>query len=214
MPDNLKDISYCYSPGVSFIVSFEKELADRYDIKSYMLDASLDKAPISGSNFEFLSKYLGSYTNNKLITLSDWINETSGFNETGKILQMDIEGGEYDVLVFEDASTLASFSTIIIEFHSLDKLFDKNFLRMFSSIFEKIYKYFSICHVHPNNCCGKAELDGIAVPRTMEVTFIRNDYIEKCLSNKDILLPHNLDRKNVDNIEDIVMPDIWWKKNY
>ncbi len=214
VPNNLKDISHCYSPGVSFVASFEKELADRYDIKSYMVDASVDKAPISGYNFEFLPKYLGTFTNDKFITLADWLSDTSGCDETGKILQMDIEGSEYDVLILEDAKTLASFSTIIIEFHSLEKLFDKNFLRMVSSIFEKIYKHFSICHVHPNNCCGIAELDGFIVPRTMEVTFIRNDYIEKCSTNKEIILPHILDRKNIDHIEDLVMPEIWWKKYY
>ena len=214
LPNILDDISYCYSPGVSFVASFEKELSDRYNIKSYMIDASVDKAPILDNNFEFLPKYLGSSTKNQLITLSDWLFETSGFNEAGKILQMDIEGSEYDVLIFEDSKTLAFFSTIIIEFHSLDKLFDKSFLRVVSSIFEKIYKNFSICHVHPNNCCGLAELDGIKVPRTMEVTFIRNDNIEKCLSNKDICLPHILDRKNIAHMNDIVMPEIWWEKNY
>lgn len=212
VPKNLKDISYCYSPGVGFNACFEKELSDKYNIKSFMLDASVDEAPISGPNFEFLPKYLGSFSDNKFITLSNWLSETSGHNELGKILQMDIEGGEYDVLIYEDSKTLSSFSTMIIEFHFLQKLYTKDFLRMISSIFEKIYKYFSICHVHPNNCCGLAELDGIIVPRVMEITFIRNDYIDKCSNNKNILLPNKLDKKNQEDIEDIIMPEIWWKK--
>ena len=179
-----------------------------------MVDASVEKPPLSDPNFQFLSKYLGSFTDDKFITLSDWIDKTTKFNEVGKILQMDIEGGEYDVLIYEDAKTLASFSTIVIEFHSLHHLFKKEFLRMLSSIFEKIYKNFSICHVHPNNCCGLVELDGIIVPRVMEITFIRNDYIEKCSNNDtDIFLPNVLDRKNVEEKEDIIMPEIWWKNN-
>ena len=214
VPNNLKDISYCFSPGVSFTASFEKELSEKYNIKSFMVDASVDKPPISDPNFQFLSKYLGSFTDNKFITLSDWLYETTGSNEFGKILQMDIEGGEYDVLIYEDAKTLASFSTIVIEFHFLHHLFKKSFLKMFSSIFEKLYKNFSICHVHPNNCCGLVELDGISVPRVMEITFIRNDYIEKLSKNDaNIVLPNILDRKNVIEKEDIIMPEIWWKKN-
>ena len=38
-----------------------------------MVDASVDKPPISDSNFQFLPKYLGSFTDNKFITLSDWL---------------------------------------------------------------------------------------------------------------------------------------------
>ena len=213
VPNILKDISYCYSPGVSSKASFEKELSDKYNIKSFMADASVDKAPISDPNFQFLPKYLGVFTDNEFITLSDWINETSGSSTNGNILQMDIEGSEYDVLIFEDGKTLSSFSTVIIEFHFLQYLFKKDFLRMVNCIFEKIYKHFSICHVHPNNCCGVAELDGIKVPRVMEITFIRNDYIEQCSNNEDIFLPNKLDRKNLEDRQDLIMPEMWWKKN-
>lgn len=212
LPDNLSDISYCFSPGVSVIANFEKELSDKYNIKSFMIDASISKSPVSGLNFQFLQKYLATYTQDEFITLSDWISQSKINSQSGKILQMDIEGGEYEVLIYEDSKTLSSFSTMIIEFHFLQKIFEKDFLKMVSTIFEKIYKNFSICHVHPNNFCGVAELDGIVVPRVLEITFIRNDYIKKCSSNEKIVLPHRLDRKNVSNKKEIFMPEIWWKK--
>ena len=82
---------------------------------------------------------------------------------------------------------------------------------MFSSIFEKIFRNFSICHVHPNNCCGIAKLEGISIPRIMEVTFIRNDLISKFCNDKKLNLPHPLDRKNSLKNQDIIMPEIWWK---
>ena len=124
---------------------------------------------------------------------------------------MDVEGGEYDVLVYEDSKTLASFSTMIIEFHNLQKLFERDFLKMVSAVFEKIYKNFSICHVHPNNCCGIASLDEIDIPRVIEVTFIRNDLLNKLSYKQSLSLPHNLDDKNVVNNEEIYMPKIWWQ---
>ena len=213
IPNNLNEISFCFSPGVSDRAYFEKDLSDNYNIKSFMADASVKASPIKDMNFEFIPKFLGSYSNDKFITLSDWIESTIGKDQSGKILQMDIEGGEYDVLTYEDSGTLASFSILVIEFHFLQKLFEKDFLKMFSSIFEKIFRNFSICHVHPNNCCGIANLDGISVPRIMEVTFIRNDLIEKFLNKYDINLPHRLDRKNSLKNKDIIMPEIWWKKN-
>ena len=70
------------------------------------------------------------------------------------ILQMDIEGAEYDVLTFESTATLGRFSAMIIEFHGLEQFFDRRFLHTTSIIFEKLYRNFSICHVHPNNNCG------------------------------------------------------------
>ena len=213
LPNNLNNISFCFSPGVAQTALFEKELSDKYNIKSFMIDASVNSCPISGFNFEFLPKFLGTQTKNEFITLTDWISETIGEDNSGKILQMDIEESEYDVLIFEDSKTLSSFSTIIIEFHSLHKLFERSFLNMFSAIFEKLFKYFSICHVHPNNDAGLIELDGISVPKMMEVTFIRNDLLKKYANNEKIHLPHVLDRKNILNKKEIIMPKIWWSKD-
>jgi hypothetical protein len=130
----------------------------------------------------------------------------------GKILQMDIEGSEYEVLTYESEETLRLFSIIIIEFHELQNLANRNFLKMLSGNFEKIYKYFSICHVHPNNYCGVHKIGKIEVPGAIEVTFVRNDLIKKENLLTKIVLPHHLDCKTVKNIKDIKMPEIWWKK--
>ena len=156
VPNILDDISYCFSPGVSEVANFEKELSEKFNIKSFMADASVKKAPISGDNFEFIPKFLGAYTKNNYITLNDWMKQCNLDKKKGIILQMDIEGAEYETLTFEDSKLLSSFSVMIIEFHNLQKLFERDFLKTVFSIFEKIYQNFSICHVHPNNCCGIA----------------------------------------------------------
>ena len=46
LPDDLSGISACFSPGVDVSSTFEEELAEKYDIKSYMADFSVDKPPI------------------------------------------------------------------------------------------------------------------------------------------------------------------------
>lgn len=210
-PEILDRISYCYSPGVSDTADFEKTLSERFDIKSFMADASVEGPPMLDKNFMFIPKFVGAYSEGSFITLSDWISETLGVDGKNMILQMDIEGSEYDVLMFEDSSTLSKFSTMIIEFHHLQKMFEQDFLRMVSAVFEKIYKDFSICHVHPNNCCGVASLDGIDIPCVIEVTFIRNDLVHELCNKNSITLPHRFDHKNVAENQDIKMPDLWWK---
>jgi hypothetical protein len=211
LPDNFEDLSYCFSPGVDFTANFEHELSKKHGIKSFMADASVKASPIQDDNLSFVPKFLGSRSAGNFITLSDWVEQSVGKDTGHRILQMDIEGGEYDVLTYESSDTLAQFTTMIIEFHWVEKLFRSDFLQMFSAIFEKIYVNFSICHVHPNNCCGIAKLDGLEVPRCMEVTFIRNDILDAFKNENQVSLPHELDMACISNSADIEMPKIWWK---
>jgi hypothetical protein len=211
IPDILDSVSHCFSPGVDYTADFESHLSKSYGIKCFMADASVESAPLADPNFFFYKKFLGNRNEDDLITLKSWLDSSLSGDEDNLVLQMDIEGAEYDVLTFESDETLKRFSLMVIEFHMLGKMFDRHFLQMFSSIFEKIYKNFSICHVHPNNCCGIASRNGIDVPRVIEVTFLRNDYVERMGNGLGIELPHHLDRKNVSVKEDIVMPIKWWK---
>lgn len=214
IPDRvLGSIDYCFSPGVSDTANFEDELATTHGIKSFLADASVATAPIANDNFHFTRRFLGSEVSDNFMLLGDWIKTSVDDSAEGLLLQMDIEGAEYDVLINEDESTLKRFSILVIEFHYLRDLFDKRCLAMISSVFEKIYRNFSICHVHPNNCCGTIQLGGIEVPDVIEVTFLRND-LAAALSNCDpVSLPHHLDCKNIRDKADIKMPEAWWKTN-
>ncbi len=211
IPDYLDEVDYCFSPGVAYAANFELELSKKFGIKSFMADASVKVPPIDDDNFEFIPKFLGSRTGDEFITLSDWVEQSLGQEGSECILQMDIEGAEYEVLTYESAEFLSKFAVMVIEFHYLQNIFEDNFSKMISAIFEKLYKKFSICHVHPNNCCGIAVLEGIEVPRVIEVTLIRKDLISRFSSGHAISLPHSLDKKNLEGVDDIAMPEIWWR---
>ena len=127
---------------------------------------------------------------------------------------MDIEGSEYEVLTYETSDLLSNFSILIIEFHKVENISNPIFYKMINAIFDKIYKNFKICHVHPNNFSGVYKFKNIEIPSSIEITFVRNDFVQIEKSNKDISLPHYLDRKNIKNIPDTNMPEIWWKKNF
>jgi|688.fasta_scaffold553736_1 hypothetical protein len=214
LTNNLDEVKYCFSLGVGGSINFEKELSQSYGIKSFMADGSDDIISFSEKNLLFTKKYIGSRTYDDNITLTDFIFSSIGNSLDNKILQMDIEGSEYEILSYESIETLSSFTTLIIEFHELQKLFQAEFLRSCQSIFEKIYLNFSICHVHPNNCCGIAEIDQIKVPRVMEVTFIRKDLVSRFKNNtKNISVPHKLDVKNMKHLPDVKMPENWYKNN-
>lgn len=214
IPDRvLTNIDYCFSPGVSDTANFEDELATTYGINSFLADASVAKVPLANDNFHFTRRFLGSEVSDDFMLLGDWIKTSIDDSAEGLLLQMDIEGAEYDVLINEAESTIERFSILVIEFHFLRDLFDKRCLAMISSVFEKLYRNFSICHTHPNNGCGITQLGGIEVPDVIEVTFLRNDLAAELSSGDPISLPHHLDCKNVSGEPDIKMPEAWWKAN-
>ena len=213
LPNILDNINSCFSAGVGDISKFEKDLSDNYKIKSYMIDGSVDSPPYKDKNFFFLKKFLSSETKENLITLSDWILKNDIKKNINSILQMDIEGSEYEVLTYESSDLLANFSILIIEFHKLENISNPIFYKMINAIFDKIYKNFKICHVHPNNFSGVYKFKNIEIPSSIEITFVRNDLVHIEKSKEDISLPHDLDQKNIQNIPDINMPEIWWKKN-
>ena len=210
VPCNVGDIQYCFSPGVDRTAKFEQELSSKYNIKSFLADASVQHAPAADPNFHFIQKFIGTDTVGNFITLTDWLNDCIGENSGRKILQMDIEGAEYDVLLYESIETLASFSYIIIEFHYWQKIFENDFLRILNVVFKKLLKNFAICHVHPNNCCGVHTLNEVSVPQVLEVTFIHKDFVSATSGGDAIVFPHVLDQPNDPSLEDIYMPDIWW----
>jgi hypothetical protein len=212
LPNILEKIKFCFSAGVGNVSNFEKELSQKYQIKSFMIDASVNSPPEEDKNFTFIKKFLGSKTFDEFICLNDWLFQSIKNDNSQKILQMDIEGSEFEVLTYESAESLAQFSVMIIEFHGMQNLSNRNFLKMITAIFQKIYCNFSICHVHPNNYSGIYNINGINIPSSVEVTFIRNDFVDSFKSSSQIHLPHFLDQRTVENLPDIVMPEIWWKK--
>lgn len=212
VPSILNSINYCFSAGVGNDVSFERELSKSFNIISFLTDASISSLPCLDKNFVFTNKFIGTRTDKDQITLSDWIDSSIGDDPKGSLLKLDIEGAEYDVLLFEDSSILAKFTVIVIEFHYVERLFQTDFFRMFDAILEKLYKNFSICHMHPNNCCGSVSFKNINIVRTFELTFIRKDLIGQTTNHSQFSLPHPLDWKNVTNKPDIEMPFQWYQE--
>lgn len=212
VPTILEEIDICFSPGVDYKASFEKDLSDSFNIKSFMADASVNAPPFENKNFIFLKKYLGSKNTENTIKLSSWIGECAPLSDS-LLLQMDIEGGEIDVLITETANTLSRFKCMVIEFHFLDKLFEPLFLRTMSTIFDKIFENFSVVHVHPNNSGSIVSVDDVEVPSLIECTFLRNDLVARYANEDPIQLPHKLDSLCGVEFEDITMPKKWWSKD-
>ena len=207
LPDILDEIEYCYSPGVGHTSEFEKQIS-KQNIKCFLADNNVEKPKDNSFQFNFLKKNLNSFTDNDNITLDEWVMINTPENYK-LLLQMDIEGSEIDVILNTSMSTLLKFKILLIEFHDFDFLKTMFGIRILNNAFEKLNKSFTVCHIHPNNCCGYTRFSNYKIPKVMEFTFIRNDLITK--KNKILdNLPLSIDKKNVKDKKDIFLSEVFF----
>ena len=208
VPNDLKEIQACFSPGVSQKSGFEMDCAN-LGMKVYLADASVDGPPDEHQHFSFIKKFIGKATKDEFITLEDWVTESVDDNKSELMLQMDIEGYEYEVFLNTSETLMRRFRIIVAEFHGLDEILnlqtEKN--QEIFDVFEWILKTHSCVHIHPNNCCGTLERDGVEIPRVMEFTFLRNDRIEHSSFVREF--PSPLDSDNTPN-PPLVLPKCWY----
>lgn len=212
VPDDFRGISACFSPGVSNIANFEKDLIDRYAIKSHLADYSVESPPRGLKNASFEKKFIGACFSNKTLTLAQWVNKYENTDHSlDLILQMDIEGDEYEVLLSTPIDVLRRFRMMAIEFHNIEGYAHQNFFKIAAATFSKLLSSHYPVHIHPNNCCGVVTLCGVQMPRVLEITFIRKD---RCvLKGFRTDFPHALDRPNMEDRPDLPLPRNWLKQH-
>ena len=210
IPDDLEGIEYCFSPGVSTISEFENQLANR-NIRSYLADYSVDGPIIKRPEFIFDKKFVGPTDGDKFITLASWKDKYLKNYQGDLILQMDIEGSEYGVILSTPSCLLDQFRIIVIEFHGLEKLFDPFVFEYISSSFQKVLDLFYVAHIHPNNFCGSVERNGIRVPRAMEFTFLNKRRARH--TSPQLTFPHRLDEDNIQRAS-LPLPKCWYSWPY
>lgn len=211
VPDCLEGIEYCFSPGVSDVSGFELDCISR-GMYVFMADKSVDKPnlPVDTKNFNFIKKFIGNTNDNDFITIDEWVKSSKVSLESELLLQMDIEGAEYEAIASISESLMRRFRIMIIEFHFLDKLWKPAFYNVLKSTFEKILITHVCVHNHPNNCCGSDFQNNIEIHNVIELTFVRKDCVE--LLGYETTFPHKLDFDNTPN-ECLPLARNWYYNN-
>lgn len=207
IPDDLSGIHYGLSPGVSTESGFEAELAER-GIEMLLADYSVHGPASSNERFSFDKKFIGCLEDERFTTLDRWKRDRIPEYDGDLILQMDIEGGEFEALMSLSMELLMRFRIMVIEFHYLHQLWNKPWFLLVSRVFEKLLKTHRVVHIHPNNCCGWLSSRGLVIPRVMEFSFHRNDRLSSMDFRDDF--PHPLDRDNTGK-EMLPLPGCWYK---
>ena len=207
VPNDLKGIEACFSPGVSTVSGFEKDCAD-LGMNVYLADRAVERPAEAHERFHFTKKHVGVTTNHEFMTIDDWAKDSGCSLDSDLLLQIDVEGCEYEVFLSASDALIRRFRIIVAEFHSLDQLWNRAFFGVASRAFDKILQTHSCVHIHPNNSDGAITQQGVEVPRTMELTFLRNDRIAH--RSPASTFPHPLDRDNTGNAT-LPLPACWYR---
>jgi hypothetical protein len=207
VPDDLEGIVGCFSPGVDVVASFEAAIVAR-GIPCFLADASVTGPPIANSLIHFDQKFLGVVDDSLTTTMDTWV-KTYAPPTGDLILQMDIEGAEWPVLLNVSDETLGRFRIIVLELHSLERLLDQvGFNFIFASL-DRLLRRYHVVHLHPNNLVSPVNASGLAIPRLLEVTLLRHDRGQPTgYANR---FPHPLDRRNLADRRDYILPECWFR---
>jgi hypothetical protein len=208
VPDDLDGIRHLFSPGVSNESGFEAQLAER-GMQVFLADHSVAAPAVTHPRFIFDKRFVGCMTDERYMTLDDWHAAKLGADADAELLlQMDIEGAEYETLLAASPRLLGRFRIMVIEFHSLDQLWNEPFFFVVSRLFQKLLSTHAVVHIHPNNCCGSAKSAGLEIPRIAEFTLLRKDRLRT--SSFRTAFPHPLDRPNVRKKKPLLLAPCWY----
>jgi hypothetical protein len=206
VPNDLDGIDYAFSPGVSTESGFEAELADR-GMQVFLADYSVDGPAVPHPRFIFDKRFVGCVSDERYVTLDDWHAAKLGSDSSELLLQMDIEGAEYETLLAASPGLLRKFRIMVIEFHWLPQLWNQPFFAVASRAFHKLLATHAVVHIHPNNCCGSVKSAGLEIPRIAEFTLLRRDRFRGTAYRTTF--PHPLDRANVRKAP-LDLPACWY----
>ena len=210
VPRDLGAISACFSPGVNDEASFESDLLTNYGIPSHLADYSVNSPPECAREKSFEKKFLGAYNSEIYISLEEWVQKYEGGRDSFDLmLQMDIEGAEYEAILSTPLSVMRRFRIMIVEFHDFQHIGHPQFFKIVSATFEKIFQLFYPVHIHPNNCGSCRDINGIQVPPVFEMTLIRKD--RGFVTGYRKSFPHSLDAPNLPGRPETVLPSNWYR---
>lgn len=205
IPNDLNDLSKCFTLGVGNDISFEDDLLKK-GISAYFADGNVDCLPMQSQNFSFIKKNISITNSDKYISINDFIKNVLKNSSEDFILKIDIEGAEYRNIVHLEENLLIQARILVIEFHYMQRMLSGlYFSNVIEPTFEKILKTHSVVHIHPNNDSGFYIYDKKKIFKTLEITFLRNDRIIQ--KQKKLQYSSQLDRPTNPKKKELIIPE-------
>lgn len=205
MFDKFSKASVAYSIGIGTNIKWDNDISSRgYDVYMYDHTVSKKDLPVLNDRLHFFQKGLSESISidSKFMSLSEMLQQNDHIQRNDMILKMDIEGAEWRVLKHLDDKIMQCFDQFVVEYHGL---MNKSNWGIYSEVLSKVSKTHQAIHVHGNNACEYAVIDGRRFPDTLEVSYVRK--AERQLEKHIVMLPEFLDERNVDYLDEISLED-------
>lgn len=174
LPDDLGCIDSVLSLGIGGEVSFDHYFAAK-GARIYQYDPTVEGPPQQHDNFVFHKLGWGPENTESMRTLDFMMSEHRLFEANNSILKFDVEAAEWDCLRTLRPELLRHFRMIVCELHGLTSVGNTAFMQGFRDSINVLTRHHTAVHLHANNCCGVALVEGVPLPAVVEVTLLRND---------------------------------------
>jgi len=198
LDEPLHNCDVLYSYGVDNDVSFETDFLNKQpNSKARLFDHTISRVPNLNEKFSFLAEGISPYPSLNLNTLENHLIKYGdlGLNKN-KVLKMDVEWSEWEVLLSLKDSLLNEFSQIICEFHFIPILYNgshspyftglnksiyervnTSVYKMYNETIKKLCKLFFPYHMHVNNSLPLVRVGGRDVPQLLEISFVNKNIV-------------------------------------
>ncbi|MHB1903751.1 MAG: class I SAM-dependent methyltransferase [Ferrimicrobium sp.] len=183
-----------YNFGIGAEVTWDQAMADRGNT-IYQFDHTIEEPPPVVGKTVFQRLGLGAITADGFVSLGDALRRNGDQDRDDLVLNIDIEGGEWDILPTFDEKDMTPFSQIVIELHNLLAwVHDIDFRDRVMCSLDVLNQTHQIVHVHANNYGGRGVAGSVMSYDVLEATLLRRaDW--KFVAHRDTL-PLALDRPN------------------
>ena len=183
-----------YNFGIGAEVTWDQAMTDRGNT-IYQFDHSIVEPPPVNGKTVFQRLGLGAESGGSFVSISDALRANGDYDRRDLVLNIDIEGAEWDILPTLSEDDLSPFSQIVIEFHNLLAwVNDPNFRTRVLSSLVTLYQTHQIVHVHANNYGGRGIAGNVMAYDVLEATLLRRT--DWTFAAHHDALPHELDRPN------------------
>lgn len=200
------DYDLCLSGGILNDISFEEAFLSLYPMECYAFDGTIDFQ--STEKINFVKQNLGDSTNGTT-NLHEYM-----MNKENVFMKIDIEGHEFRLFPsMIQNGDIYKVKQLIMEVHCpADIELHPNYYYGLSDIknehmFQMLHDLtltHTLVHFHANNGPPMQKINDIDVPHVFELTWIRNDFIEKKIRNT-YSLPTKIDMKNIIDKPDFIL---------
>ena len=175
VPSKIGNVDYLISPGSNHQWDFEKEFFEKFQVPSIIVDKINKKPSDLSAPHKYIDSWIGSSNLPGVQTLSSVIDRQLGILENF-VLQMDIEGMEYESILAIEDSHLKRAQILIIEIHYLENLLNPEFIKyIFEPFLRKISQHHEIVFLNGNTYNDVIKFGKLQWPRVIEITALKRD---------------------------------------